>query len=435
MAIDGVDEQKLLELQNKLLSPSDPIRSAEFLRGREGVLKDIRRHLSTKGRHVFIYGDRGVGKTSLAHTAAIQFHPSDSDPIRVAGAEGETFETIISSVVRRVYLKNAKPRKNEVEGKLGLELISGLPISLAMKRTIDRGEAPEIRSLNDAIEAIAYVSKCYSGVPVVVIDEFDRFENDADKRKFAELIKQISDQEINVKLIFCGIGESMHSLLGAHYSTGRAITPIELPRLDHESLIKIVTTAVNGVGLSIDHETSSRIAILSDGFPYFAHLVTEKMIWQAFDDENTITEILLQHFGSGVDAAVTNAMALLKETYEVATKKYSGSYEEVLWALVDKPTLTRQLQTIYNDSYLPIMSAIERKPMELRTFNNRLNSLKSESHGHILKSPKRSWFQFSENMVRGYVKLKAAEHRVDLGIDHHNSMAPASKKLARDFYS
>lgn len=113
-------------------------------------------------------------------------------------------------------------------------------ISLALKQTIDRGDAPEISSLNEAIDALAYVSKCYSGVPVVVIDEFDRFESDKDKRKFAELIKQISDQEINIKLIFCGIGESMHSLLGAHYSTGRAITPIELPRLDHESLIKIV---------------------------------------------------------------------------------------------------------------------------------------------------------------------------------------------------
>lgn len=430
MAIDGVDEKTLLELQNKLLSPSDPIRSAEFLRGREGVLKDIRRHLSTNGRHVFIYGDRGVGKTSLAHTAAIEFHPSDSDPIRVAGAKGETFETIISSVVRRVHLQNARSRTTKLEGKIGLPMIS-----VAMKQTIDRGEAPEIGSFNDAIDALGYVSNCYTGIPVVVIDEFDRFESDTDKRKFAELIKQISDQEINIKLIFCGIGESMHSLLGAHYSTGRAITPIELPRLDHESLIKIVTTAVDGVGLSIDYETSSRIAILSDGFPYFAHLVTEKMIWQAFDDQATITKILLEHFGSGVDAAVTNAMALLRETYQVATKKYSDSYEEVLWALVDKPTLTRQSATIYNESYLPIMSALGREAMELKTFYNRLNSLKSESHGNILRSPRRSWFEFSENMVRGYVKLKAAEHRVDLGIDHHNSKASADKKLARDFYS
>ena len=430
MTIAGFDEQSLIDELNRLLSPSDPIRSSEFLLGRESNLKEIRRHLATKGRHVFIFGDRGVGKTSLAQTAAVTFHPADSDPVLVAGAEGETFETIIGTIARRVHSRNNQTGSTELTSKVNLPIIS-----IGMKKTIDNGQAPEINSLNDAIDALSYVSSCHDGIPVVVIDEFDRIENNADKKKFAELIKQISDQEVNIKLIFCGIGDSMHTLLGAHYSTGRAISPIELPRLDHDSLIAIVTNAVEGVGLTIDHETSSRIAILSDGFPYFAHLVTEKMIWRAFDDEVEITRIVLEHFGSGIDAAVTHAMALLREAYEVATKKYSDSYEEVLWALVDKPTLTRQSANIYNESYLPIMSTTGRKPLELKIFYNQLNALKTDSHGKILSSPRRSWFEFSENMVRGYVKLKAAERRVDLGIDHHNRTAPSTKKLALDFYS
>jgi len=37
-------------------------------------------------------------------------------------------------------------------------------------------------------------------------------------------------------------------------------------------------------------------------------------------------------------------------------------------------------------------------------------------------------------MVRGYVKLKAAERRIDLGIDHHNSEASRGNKLNVDFY-
>ena len=430
MAIVGYSEENLVKALNRLLSPSDPIRSAEFLLGRESNLKEIRRHLATKGRHVFIFGDRGVGKTSLAQTAAVAFHPSESDPILVAGASGETFETIVSTIAKRVHAKSTQNGSMEVSGKLNLPFIS-----MSMKQTIDNGQSPQINSLNDAIDALSYVAACHCRTPVVVIDEFDRIDNDSDKKKFAELIKQISDQEINIKLIFCGIGDSMHSLLGAHYSTGRAITPIELPRLDHESLVKIVTNAVSGVELGIDNETSSRIAILSDGFPYFAHLVTEKMIWQAFDDEAQTSSITLEHFGHGIDAAVTHAMALLRESYEIATKKYSGSYEEVLWALVDKPTLTRQSAKIYNESYLPIMAAAGRNPMELKTFYNRLNALKTKSHGQILNSPRRSWFEFSENMVRGYVKLKAAEQKIDLGIDHHNKTAPVNRKLNLGFYS
>jgi len=81
------------------------------------------------------------------------------------------------------------------------------------------------------------------------------------------------------------------------------------------------------------------------------------------------------------------------------------------------------------------MSAIDREPLEIKKFYSRLNSLKSQSHGPILKSPRRGWFEFSENMVRGYVKLKAAERRIDLGIDHHNRTASVGKKLTCDFYS
>lgn len=430
MTIKGFREDDLSAELNRLLSPSDPIRSPEFLLGRERNLTEIKRELSVTGRHIFIYGDRGVGKTSLAQTAAQIVHPADTEPLRVAGGEDETFETIVGSIAKRCYARYASSPKAEVYGEIKLPFIS-----LGMKEQIDAGQAPTIASLNDAIDALNYVTSFHADTPVVVIDEFDRVSGHSDKTKFAEMIKQISDQEVDLKIIFCGIGTSMHELLGAHYSTGRAITPIELPRLDHDSLVQIVETAVGDVGLEIDDETSNRVAILSDGFPYFAHLVTEKMIWSAFDDEKNVQKISTEHFGAGIDKAVKHALNLLKENYEKATKKYSDSYEEVLWAIVDKPTLTRQSSSIYEESYLPVMTALKKKPLKISLFYNRLNALIKEPHGHILRRPRNSWFEFSENMMRGYVKLKAAESRVDLGIDHHNQNSSLAKRLSDDFYS
>ena len=37
--------------------------------------------LQLPGKHIFIYGDRGVGKTSLAQTAAFLQQSADSSPI------------------------------------------------------------------------------------------------------------------------------------------------------------------------------------------------------------------------------------------------------------------------------------------------------------------------------------------------------------------
>lgn len=329
----------------------------------------------------------------------------------------------------RSQAKTTIPHSKERETTVNLSFLSH-----TVKKTTEGRKVPEINSVNDAIDVLNYVASCYSKTPVVVIDEFDSFTNDDDKKKFAALIKQISDQDINIKVIFCGIGESMHSLLGSHYSAGRAISPIQLLRLDHESLVRIVENAGEKFGLSVDPETSQRVAILSDGFPYFAHLVAEHMILAAFDDEAEIRQIAVAHFGSGIDAAVTHTLSLLRNAYDTATKKYNDTYEEVLWALVDRPTLMRRSAAIYNESYCPIMVKVGRAALPLKTFYNRLNSLKSESHGNILKSPRRGWFEFSENMVRGYVKLKAAERRIDLGIDHHNSEAPRGGKLIVDFY-
>jgi hypothetical protein len=55
MAIAGYDDRSLSSRLNELLIPSNPIRSVEFLLGREANLLEIRRHLAVKGRHIFIF--------------------------------------------------------------------------------------------------------------------------------------------------------------------------------------------------------------------------------------------------------------------------------------------------------------------------------------------------------------------------------------------
>ena len=83
-----------------VLPPSRPIQSVEFLRGRASQLEEIRRALYSPGRHLFIHGYRGVGKTSLAQTAAFQNQSSDGAPIFLSSADA-TFEQLIHDMVAR----------------------------------------------------------------------------------------------------------------------------------------------------------------------------------------------------------------------------------------------------------------------------------------------------------------------------------------------
>ncbi|MGJ4929190.1 hypothetical protein ACQR1I_04150 [Bradyrhizobium sp. HKCCYLS2038] len=65
-----------------VLSPARAIKSHEFLQGRDGQLTEVRQALSMQGRHVFIHGFRGVGKTSLAYTDANLIQSSEIRIIR-----------------------------------------------------------------------------------------------------------------------------------------------------------------------------------------------------------------------------------------------------------------------------------------------------------------------------------------------------------------
>jgi MoxR-like ATPase len=99
MTITARTEEEFVERLNAHLRPSTTIESFEHLYGREPQLEQIKETIYSPGRHVFIYGDRGVGKTSLARTAAFKFAPSTYEPVYVACGTDSTFIGIVSSIV------------------------------------------------------------------------------------------------------------------------------------------------------------------------------------------------------------------------------------------------------------------------------------------------------------------------------------------------
>src|SRR3981189_1934518 len=83
MAIRGVTDEDLKRILSENLTPSDSIKTPERLFGREKTLTTIDRAFSSPGRQIFIFGDRGVGKTSLALTAAYLHTGMENAPIYV----------------------------------------------------------------------------------------------------------------------------------------------------------------------------------------------------------------------------------------------------------------------------------------------------------------------------------------------------------------
>jgi len=84
------------------------------------------------------------------------------------------------------------------------------------------------------------------------------------------------------------------------------MTPIELERLSHDARWEIIEAA-RDLDVSVDREYLIRIGQISDGFPYYVHLISEKMFWEVFDDAEILSECRSVHFHRGVAEAVSSA--------------------------------------------------------------------------------------------------------------------------------
>ncbi len=292
------------------------------------------------------------------------------------------------------------------------------------QRSIESGVIPEMRSINEAVAIVSFLAGQHSTDPIAIIDEFERVKSADERMLFADFIKQLGDQSVPLRLIFCGVGASLDELLDAHHSCYRYLATVGLERLPIDGRLEIISAAMSAFNLDIDDATRYRIATISDGFPHYVHLVCEKLLWEVFSDENRSARALPEHFTAAISAAARDIEPKLRSTYEKAVRKYTDGYEEVLWAVADDKELIRRSADIFW-SYERIMkerlaagSTAKDGVLNRDKFNQRMNALKQPASAEILKATRSGWYSFSENIVRGYVRLHAQEQGVELEVDH-----------------
>jgi uncharacterized protein len=416
MAIVGFDRSKFERVIQTTLSPTTPIRSPEHLRGRERKLEDIRRALVQPGRNIFVFGDRGVGKTSLAQTAAFEHQSASNKPIFVGCDASSTFYSVAQEIAARLLDHEFNLTKTSKQTKGGF---SSKPLTVEHQRATELGPVQRPTSVNEALHMLAQSAGKHSTQPVIVIDEFERVIAAEDRALFADLIKQAGDQSAPFKIIFCGVASSLEQLLDAHHSCYRYLVSVQLERLLPGPRFQIINAASEAVGVTIEHSSLSRISAISDGFPHYVHLITEKLLWEIFSDESPINISTPQHYLQAVRSAVEDIEPKLKATYEKATLKYSVNeeYEGILFAIADHHELKRRSADIF-DLYCSLMRAHDRQPISRGKFTQRINALKKDNHACILTGSRQGWYEFTEPVMRGYVRLRAEDQGIQLGADH-----------------
>jgi len=85
-------QEEKMQILNWGFTPTSPIKKEEFFRGRINQLNKICEAINQEGQHAILFGERGVGKTSLANIMTDSL--TNIYPIKVTCNRTDNFITL-----------------------------------------------------------------------------------------------------------------------------------------------------------------------------------------------------------------------------------------------------------------------------------------------------------------------------------------------------
>ncbi|MGD1922118.1 MAG: AAA family ATPase [Pleurocapsa sp.] len=358
----------------KVFTPSAPIDNQEFFAGRLEQISQVISAVVQKGQHVILYGERGVGKTSMAN--------------------------VISQIMRSF---------SQEEVQSVIINCDGIDDFTSLWQKIFR----EFDSLQDYAdmspeeitpESIRYSIQRNLGKSIVVIDELDRLgSSPVATELIADTIKTLSDHLVDTTLILVGVADSVNDLIAEHGSIERSLVQVLIPRMSMDELYELLDKRFSLLKIKIQDKTKENISFLSQGLPSYTHLLALHASQGAIIRNSDSVE--LSDLDEAIKKAVDKAYQSIRHSHHQATSSSRKTiYTQVLLAcaLAKKdnmgffapPDVVKPISLIMNKKY--------RTP----GFARHLKDFCEEKRGNVLclKGSARSYrFRFVNPMMQPYV--------------------------------
>ncbi|MCQ4188648.1 ATP-binding protein [Methylocystis suflitae] len=255
------DIRARLQDVEKTFTPGTPVSSLTELVGREASLRELLSVVASPGRHAFIAGGRGTGKTSMVSCfldCASRAAPHITC-VRT-NCENSSFKAIWSKVLRRTLalLGMASTQFDNVD-------LSCLDVEFELARM----KTPLL----------------------IVFDNFEEILNPSDIVQFANLMKVISDNAVDTKLILVGSPGAATQFKRAHISVQRHLQIIPLAGLPPVKVQEFLVGRWRRCGLEIMDDALSLAMELSCGLPYSCQVVGKHAALLALSQKRSVITV------------------------------------------------------------------------------------------------------------------------------------------------
>lgn len=355
----------------RAFNPGTPVNRLDMLAGRLPQLGDIVSAVSMTGQHVGLYGERGVGKTSLASVLGPFMQIVNPDQEFQAAMVNCSTEDTFTSLWRNIFAELDLP--DEDDGRYSPE---------AIRRRLRALDPPAL----------------------IVIDELDRLEDDLALTALADTIKTLSDHAVPSTVVLVGVARSIGELVGEHASIVRALIQIEMPRMSARELAEILEKGSDSAGLTIRPNAVDEIVTLSEGLPHYTHLLGLHAGQMAIQDDRT--ELQLTDVQGSIPKAVSRHTIL--SDYQRATRsaRKDALFTEVLLACALAPK--NPLGFFTSGSIRDPLQVIAGRRLDIPAFSNHLSQFLDSERGAVLQregSSRRYFYRFSDPILQPYVIL------------------------------
>ena len=397
------DLRALKSLAAELFSPRTPIDTSELFAGRFPQLTKLDNAIRQAGAHVIIYGERGVGKTSLANISPAIFSVFSKiepglivAPMRVNCDGTDTYHTIWSKVFSSIHISESRL-------PIGFLSVPENVRSSLLDQIAGEGEFTPGTVL-DTLKEISNERHV-----IITLDEFDRIESNEVTSLIADTVKSLSDHRVQTTLQIVGVGDSVATLVEEHESVGRHLVEIPLPRMEQDELRKIVTDRLPKIStMEITEDAIEFIALVSAGLPYFMHLLSQHAVCMAIDASTA--SISRAHADEAVKCAIDDSEREMKQAYYKATQsrhpKSSFRFTLAACALATRDEFGYFTASDIRDS----MARIKGTTPKIASFHTHLERFCSVDFGgilHVTGSKHNKRYRFRNPLMQPFVIIKS----------------------------
>lgn len=190
----------------EIFAPHTPIHNVDLFFGRQNEVQKIIEQINTPGQHSILYGERGVGKSSLANVATeLLISALIKGKLYTKRCDSnDSFVSIMSKPLSEFGVElnlESLSEENSKGGRAGVKIpVAEAGVDSAKKTT--KTYSPQALTPSTVAELLS------DKTGLLYIDEVDRLKTIEDKYALAELIKLLSDNHSSFKILVVGVAET-----------------------------------------------------------------------------------------------------------------------------------------------------------------------------------------------------------------------------------